>query len=385
MATTTDLGLPGALPERDRLALRRWLLASIIAVFFAVAVGGITRLTESGLSITEWKPVSGALPPSSDAAWALELEKFRQIPQASTTHAGITLAQFKWIYWWEWFHRNVARTVGLVFAIPYLVFLVQGRLPKSLRMRLAALPVLTAGQGALGWYMVQSGLVERISVSAYRLTAHLGLALGILAVAVWTYSELRARSAEELQEGASTSPSWRLALVSATTLLAITVLSGGFVAGLRGGKVFNEFPLMGGQVVPPGYATLTPWWSNAFENPAAAQFHHRVLALTVTALVLTLAWRARQASLPLSVKRAVAGFATVITVQLVLGVTTLLLAVPIPLGVLHQFTGVLALTAALIATQRAVTTVGEVPAERRIGERQTADGRNYRVQTGVVQ
>jgi cytochrome c oxidase assembly protein subunit 15 len=235
VATTTDFGLPGALPERDRLALRRWLLASIIAVFFAVAVGGITRLTESGLSITEWKPVSGALPPSSDAAWALELEKFRQIPQASTTHAGITLAQFKWIYWWEWFHRNVARTVGLVFAIPYLVFLVQGRLPKALRLRLTALPLLTAGQGALGWYMVQSGLVERISVSAYRLTAHLGLALGILAVAVWTYSELRARTAEELQEGTRTSPAWRLALMSATTLLAITVLSGGFVAGLRGG------------------------------------------------------------------------------------------------------------------------------------------------------
>ncbi len=383
MATTTDFGLPGALPERDRLALRRWLLASIIAVFFAVAVGGITRLTESGLSITEWKPVSGALPPSSDAAWALELEKFRQIPQASTTHAGITLAQFKWIYWWEWFHRNVARTVGLVFAIPYLVFLVQGRLPKALRLRLTALPLLTAGQGALGWYMVQSGLVERISVSAYRLTAHLGLALGILAVAVWTYSELRARTAEELQEGTRTSPAWRLALVSATTLLAITVLSGGFVAGLRGGKVFNEFPLMGGQVVPPGYATLTPWWSNAFENPAAAQFHHRVLALTVTALVLTLAWRTRQASLPQSVKRAVAGFATVITVQLVLGVTTLLLAVPIPLGVLHQFTGVLALTAALVATQRAVATVGEIPAERRIGERQTADGSHYSAQTAV--
>lgn len=356
VATTTDLGLPGALPDRDRLALRRWLLASIIAVFFAVAVGGITRLTESGLSITEWKPVSGALPPSSDAAWAIELEKFRQIPQASSTHAGITMSEFKWIYWWEWFHRNVARTVGLVFAIPYLVFLVQGRLPKSLRVRLAALPLLTAGQGALGWYMVQSGLVERVSVSSYRLTAHLGLALGILAVAVWTYSELRARSDAELSEPSHTSRGWRTALLSATTLLGITVLSGGFVAGLRGGKVFNEFPLMGGQVVPPGYGMLSPWWSNAFENPAAAQFHHRLLAITVTALVLALAWRARQAALPQMVQRAVLGFAAVITVQLVLGITTLLLAVPIPLGVLHQFTGVLALTAALIATQRAVAT-----------------------------
>jgi cytochrome c oxidase assembly protein subunit 15 len=381
VSTHTNLGLPGALPERDRLALRRWLLASIIAVFFAVAVGGITRLTESGLSITEWKPVSGALPPSSDAAWALELEKFRQIPQASTTHAGLTMAQFKWIYWWEWFHRNVARTVGLVFAIPYLVFLVQRRLPRQLRGRLAALPVLTAGQGALGWYMVQSGLVERVSVSASRLTAHLGLALGILAVAVWTYSELRERSDDERRDDVHTPTGWLTALRTASVLLGITMLSGGFVAGLDGGKVFNEFPLMGGQVVPPGYGTLSPWWKNAFENPAAAQFHHRLLAITVTGYVLLLAWRARAATLPPSVRRAVFAFGAVITTQLVLGVTTLLLAVPVPLGVLHQFTGVLALTAALVATQRSTATA---TAQHRVGResvhRQTADDRNYSTQ-----
>ncbi|MFY7922613.1 MAG: COX15/CtaA family protein [Gemmatimonas sp.] len=356
MTPHIDLGLPNALPDRDRVVLRRWMLASIIAVFFAVAVGGITRLTESGLSITEWKPVSGALPPSGDAAWALELEKFQQIPQASATHAGITMAQFKWIYWWEWFHRNVARTVGLVFAIPWLLLMVQRRIPRQLQLRLTALPLLTLGQGALGWYMVKSGLVERISVSAYRLTAHLGLALGILAVAVWTYSELRERTAAEHDEGVQTPRTWRAAVLSAATLLGITVLSGGFVAGLRGGKVFNEFPLMGGQIVPPGYGTLTPWWSNAFENPAAAQFHHRLLAMSVTAFVLILAWRAQQALLPQSVRRALVAFGAVVTVQLVLGVTTLLLAVPIPLGVLHQFTGVLALTAALVATQRATAT-----------------------------
>jgi len=362
MSAQHDLGLPGALPERDRLALRRWMLLSIVAVFFAVAVGGITRLTESGLSITEWKPVSGALPPSGDAAWAAELTKFQQIPQASSTHAGITLAQFKWIYWWEWFHRNVARTVGLVFAIPWLLFMVQGRIPRALRLRLTALPLLTLCQGALGWYMVKSGLVERISVSAYRLTAHLGLALGILAVSVWTYSELRARTEAERHEPVATSRGWQRALLSAALLLGITVLSGGFVAGLRGGRIFNEFPLMGGQVVPPGYGTLTPWWSNAFENPAAAQFHHRLLALSVTAFVLTLAWRARGAPLPQGVRRAVFAFGAVITTQLVLGITTLLLAVPVPLGVLHQFTGVLALTAALVATQRAMASGATVQA-----------------------
>jgi cytochrome c oxidase assembly protein subunit 15 len=365
MSVQNDLGLPGALPARDRLALRRWLLFSIVAVFFAVAVGGITRLTESGLSITEWKPVSGALPPSSDAAWAAEFTKFQQIPQASSTHAGISLSQFKWIYWWEWFHRNVARTVGLVFAIPWLLFMVQGRIPRRLRLRLTALPLLTLGQGALGWYMVQSGLVERISVSAYRLTAHLGLALGILAVSVWTHSELRERSPAERSEPLATSRNWRRALLSATVLLGITVLSGGFVAGLRGGRIFNEFPLMGGQVVPPGYGTLTPWWSNAFENPAAAQFHHRLLAITVTVFVLTLAWRARRTQLPQRVQQAVLAFGAVIALQLVLGITTLLLAVPVPLGVLHQFTGVLALTAALVATQRAMASdATSVPAER---------------------
>lgn len=374
MTAPIDLGLPGALPERDRLALRRWMLLSIIAVFVAVAVGGITRLTESGLSITEWKPVSGALPPSGDAAWAAEFSKFQQIPQASSTHAGISMSQFKWIYWWEWFHRNVARTVGLVFAIPWLLFMVQGRIPRQLRARLTALPFLTVCQGALGWYMVQSGLVERVSVSASRLSAHLGLALGILAVSVWTYSELRERSAAERGDVVRTSPNWRRALLGATALLGITVLSGGFVAGLRGGRIFNEFPLMGGQVVPPGYGMLTPWWSNAFENPAAAQFHHRLLAILVTALVLTLAWRARRALLPAPVQRAVFAFGTVITVQLVLGITTLLLAVPVPLGVLHQFTGVLALTAALIATQRAVASAAVVTADRVVSAPHAARG-----------
>jgi heme a synthase len=357
--TATTAGSAGTIPDRDRLALRRWLFASIVAVFLAVAIGGITRLTESGLSITEWKPVSGALPPSSDAAWQVEYEKFLQIPQASTTHAGITLGKFKWIFWWEWFHRNVARTVGLVFAIPWLLFMAQGRIPKALRLRLTALPFLTLAQGALGWYMVQSGLVERSSVSAYRLTAHLGLALGILAVCVWTYSELRPPTTSRSER--ETPRPWRRGLLGMSLLLGITVLSGGFVAGLRAGRIFNEFPLMGGQVVPAGYGQLSPWWSNAFENPIAAQFHHRTLAIVVTLLALTLAWRVGRASLAPHVTRAVHALGAVVSVQLVLGVTTLLLAVPLPLGVLHQFTGVLALTAVLVATQRASGVTWGVP------------------------
>ncbi len=343
-----------ALPERDRLALRRWLFASIIAVFLAVAVGGITRLTESGLSITEWKPVSGVLPPMNDIAWQAAFDEFQKIPQAQTTHRDITMSGFKLIFWWEWFHRIVARGVGLVFAIPYLLFMVQGRIPRSLRVRLTALPLLTLGQGVLGWYMVQSGLVERSSVSAYRLAAHLGLALGILAVAVWTYSELRPAAARDEPPASDRAPTaWRWALRGMTTLLGITLLSGAFVAGLRAGQIYNEFPLMGGQVVPPGYSQLGGWWVNAFENPAAAQFHHRVLAIVCTLIALILAWRVLRAPVSALVRQGVVALGAVVTVQLLLGIVTLLMAVPVALGALHQFTGVLALTAALIATQRA--------------------------------
>jgi cytochrome c oxidase assembly protein subunit 15 len=361
VSTATTAGFAGTIPDRDRRALRRWLFASIVAVFLAVAIGGITRLTESGLSITEWKPVSGALPPSDNAAWQVEYEKFLQIPQASTTHAGITLGKFKWIFWWEWFHRNVARTVGLVFAIPWLLFMAQGRIPRALRLRLAALPFLTLAQGALGWYMVQSGLVERSSVSAYRLTAHLGLALGILAVCVWTYSELRTPT--DAGDQRQTPRTWQGGLLGMSLMLGITVLSGGFVAGLRAGRIFNEFPLMGGQIVPAGYGQLSPWWANAFENPIAAQFHHRTLAIVATLLALTLAWRVGRAGVAPHVARAVHALGAVVTVQLLLGVTTLLLAVPLPLGVLHQFTGVLALTAVLVATQRAMGVTWRVPSE----------------------
>ncbi len=343
-----------ALPERDRLALRRWLFASIIAVFLAVAVGGITRLTESGLSITEWKPVSGVLPPMNDIAWQAAFDEFQKIPQAQTTHRDITMSGFKLIFWWEWFHRIVARGVGLVFAIPYLLFMVQGRIPRSLRVRLTALPLLTLGQGVLGWYMVQSGLVERSSVSAYRLAAHLGLALGILAVAVWTYSELRPAIARDEPPASDRAPTaWRWALRGITTMLGITLLSGAFVAGLRAGRIYNEFPLMGGRLVPPGYSQLGGWWVNAFENPAAAQFHHRVLAIVCTLVALTLAWRVLRAPVSVLVRRGVVALGAVVTLQLLLGITTLLMAVPVALGALHQFTGVLALTAALIATQRA--------------------------------
>lgn len=353
-----SLALPG-----DTTPLRRWLVACIIAVFLAVVVGGITRLTESGLSITEWRPVAGVLPPIGDAEWAEAFALFQQIPQAQTTHRDITLEGFKVIYWWEWFHRILARGVGLVFAVPFLVLAIRGRIPERLLMRLTLLPLLTLGQGALGWYMVRSGLAVRSTVSAYRLTAHLALAMGILVVALWTLADLRraaAGSTGTTGAGPAAPPSrgWRLAILGVAALVAITLLSGGFVAGLRAGRIFNTFPLMGGQVVPLGYGQFSPWWRDAFENPASAQFHHRVLAMLSGAVALALAWRARASSLGEPVVRAVRRLGAIVAVQVTLGIVTLLWMVPVVLGVLHQFTGVLALSAAVLAVHAVVSEGG---------------------------
>lgn len=327
--------------------LQRWLLACIVAVILTVIVGGITRLTESGLSITEWKPVSGVFPPATDAGWQEAYEAFRRIPQAQTTHQGITLAGFKLIYWWEWFHRILARGVGLVFAIPYVVLLWRGAIPRRLRLRLAALPGLTLAQGVLGWYMVQSGLAERSTVSAYRLTAHLALALGILVIALWTHADLRSRP-----RAPAASRAWRGAMVAVLALIGITILSGGFVAGLRAGTIYNTFPLMGGAVIPSGYGELSPWWTNAFENPIAAQFHHRVLAMATGCVALGVAWWAGRSTLAAGAARGVRTVGLVVVLQVLLGIITLLYAVPIVLGVLHQLVGVAALSVAVLALHR---------------------------------
>lgn len=356
MSSSSSLGIPtdtapqGSRDAADIAAVRRWLWWCIVAVFAAVVVGGITRLTESGLSITVWKPVGGVLPPMTAAAWDEAYQAFLAIPQAQTTHLGITLTGFKAIYWWEWFHRILARGVGLVFALPFLYLLVRGRMPRRLRIPLAALPLLTLAQGVLGWYMVASGLVERDNVSAYRLTAHLALALGILAVAVWIREGLGASAVRE-----RASRAWRVGLALLLVLVTKTVLAGALVAGLRAGKIFNTFPLMGGSVVPVGYGQLTPWWTNAFENPAAAQFNHRTLAILTALVVLCAGWlagRAKAAVLPGPTRAATRVLAGVVLLQLGLGIATILLAVPIALGVLHQFVGVFAFMWALIALRR---------------------------------
>ncbi len=347
-----------ARPDFRRLIL--WLDATVAAVAAAVVVGGITRLTESGLSITEWKPIAGVLPPLTAADWATAYAKFLQIPQAQSIHLGITLGEFKGIFWWEWAHRLVARLVGVVIALPFVWFWLRRELPTGLKARLAALPLLVLAQGALGWYMVSSGLSVRVNVSQYRLVAHLGLALVILVVALWTSASLRtsmaAESATDLPERRSGPTDaqfnirrWALIADAFAVWTFLVILSGGFVAGLRAGKIYNTFPLMDGKVVPPGYRYLDGFWTNAFENPAAAQFHHRVLAITTVLVAIGLWFWVSSTNAPARIVKAQRNVALVACVQVTLGISTLLLVVPVALAALHQLTAVALLSAAVLA------------------------------------
>ena len=348
--------------DRD-LSVRRWLYISAGAVVLAIIIGGITRLTNSGLSITEWRPVSGVLPPLTSAEWSDAYQRYLAIPEAQTVHRGITLPQFQRLFAWEWVHRLLARVVGLILALPYFVLLARGRIRTGYRLRLLLLPVLAAAQGVMGWYMVKSGLAIRTDVSAYRLTAHLALALVIYLIAVWSALDLRPAAAN-----APAAPSrLRHAFFCGAALTVVTLLSGGFVAGLDGGKIYNTFPLMGGQIVPPGYRIFASWWQNALENPVAAQFHHRLLAISTATVLLLLARAAGRAPVSTGLREAAWLMVVVVFLQVALGITTLLMAVPVPLGVMHQFTGVGVLTAVVVAAHRARGTGAGVEAGWAIG------------------
>ena len=323
-------------------SLRRWLVATAISVVATIAVGGATRLTESGLSITEWRPVTGVIPPLNAAAWQEAFEQYRLIPEAQTVHAGITLDQFKNLYWWEWAHRLSGRVVGLVVAIPFLLFWNRGWIRPSLFPRFLALPLLVGAQGALGWYMVRSGLSGRTSVSPYRLVAHLSLALLIFGIAVRTAAALGRRRGE----GSLRAPrAVRTTVVLLTTAVVLTMISGGFVAGLDAGRIFNEFPLMGGKLVPDGYDAVSGF-RNWFENPIAAQFNHRVLAVLL-ALATWWAWLIAEQRWPPHLRGWMRLAAIVALLQVSLGITTLLLAAPVGIAMAHQL-GAVALFAVML-------------------------------------
>lgn len=341
---------PGARPD-DRRAIAGWLLGVAGLIWVMVALGGATRLTGSGLSIMEWAPLSGTLPPLSEAEWQRLYDLYRTIPQYELVNRGFGIEGFKQIFWLEWAHRLWGRLIGLAFLLPLVWFWLRGRIPTGLKPRLLLLFVLGGMQGAVGWFMVASGFdADRTAVSPYRLVLHLGLALVLYGMVFWTaLSLLRPRSETRERSGAA-HPAGLRRLVHATAgLVVLAMLAGGFVAGLRAGLTYNTFPLMDGRLVPEGYAQLSPFWHNLTTNIAAVQFNHRLLATLAGAAALAAAiWGAR--ALPAGFARgAVLALGGTVALQYVLGVATLLLVVPVWLGTLHQAVAVGVLTAALAA------------------------------------
>jgi len=318
-------------PEGDRLRpVRIWLYILAFTILLMVSVGGLTRLTDSGLSITSWKPISGMLPPLSLSDWQAEFEAYQQIPEFELQNNWMDLEAFKSIFWWEWGHRFLGRIIGFMFAIPFVVFLVQRRLNWRLAPSLALLFVLGGFQGFLGWWMVSSGLTERVDVSQYRLAAHLGAASLLLAAIVWVARRLRPDRAGDLGTG-NIIALWGLAF-----LVFLQILMGAFVAGLDAGYGFNTWPLMEGRWVPEGLVVLEPAWRNLFENLLAVQFAHRMLAYVI--LLYVVVWvgagwlREGFSGLDNWLKIIV----LMVVGQVVLGILTLIYVVPIPLAIGHQ-------------------------------------------------
>jgi len=324
-----------------------WLAVVAAFVLAMIVVGGATRLTNSGLSITEWKPVTGAIPPMSDAAWQSEFAAYKRIPQYQQVNRGMSLDQFKSIYWWEWGHRLLGRLIGLVFLVPFVWFLVRREIPQRLNLRLAGLFVLGGLQGAVGWWMVASGLTERVSVAPERLMIHLGLAFALLGALVWTALDAWAGHARQ------TLPSpWGRRALWLVGLIYLQILLGALVAGTDAGFIYNDFPLFNGRLVPDDY-----WggslWATIAHSQGAVQLHHRLAAYLLLAFAVALglaAWRSNY--LAQESKLLALGVAAAVVAQAALGVATLVARVPIGLGIAHQLMAALTLALAVVFAWR---------------------------------
>jgi len=338
--------LPPKLADSQR-AVRAWLFSVAALIAIMVLVGGATRLTESGLSIVEWKPVTGTLPPLDQAQWEQAFEAYRQIPQYRQLNAGMTLSEFKTIFWWEWSHRLLGRVIGVVYLLPFLYFLWRGGMGAELKRRLWLIFGLGALQGAVGWWMVASGLSERIEVSQYRLATHMVLALLIFAAVVWTL--------RRLSERPSLVVSLRLKITSAA-LLVLTFAQlylGALVAGLRAGLIYNTWPDIDGAFIPSGARLWfeQPWWRNLFENTLTVQFEHRMTAYALFAIALLHAFDAIVSRAGAAARGAL-WLAAAVTLQALLGILTLINQVPLAFALSHQAVAILVLTLAVLQAER---------------------------------
>ena len=329
----------------DLRAVRLWLLTAAAMIFLTLVVGGATRLTESGLSIVEWKPLTGVLPPLSQNEWQTEFTKYQAIPQYRELNRGMSLGAFKVIYWWEWSHRLLARVTGAVFLLPFLFFLRRGAIPEGLRARLWAIFIAGAVLGVVGWWMVSSGLTQGVSVSQYRLAFHLTLASAIYAAILWTARQLVPRIQSEAPFRL------RTAALAIAILLLLQIYLGALVAGLDAGLAYNTWPTIDGDLVPSPERLwfITPAWRNLFENALTVQFDHRMVAYAIWVFAGLHAIDARQA------RRGAGGaivLAAAVTLQAALGVTTLLYQAPLPLALAHQILAIVVFTIAVLHAEQ---------------------------------
>ncbi len=331
-----------SMPDENRMLLVNWLVVVAFLVFCMVVLGGVTRLTNSGLSMVEWKPVTGWLPPLSEQAWMDEFEKYKAFPEYQKINKGMSLDEFKGIFAFEYAHRVLGRIIGLAFFVPLVLFALMRTIPVHMLPRLLGLLVLGGSQGVMGWIMVKSGLVDHPDVSHYRLTAHLGLASLILAALVWTALEVRSPAIRKVQN--STVTNWSKVVLA---LVFLQILVGGFVAGLNAGFVYNDWPTMGGGFVPDDIFYMTPWYLNFVENVATIQFTHRLVAYLLFGVALWLFYLCRRRAGAQSKKLAHWMMAAVV-LQIFLGIWTLISVVPVSLGAFHQAGGMIVLISSVM-------------------------------------
>lgn len=321
----------------------------IFLVISIIVVGGATRLTNSGLSITEWAPIRGMLPPLSDEAWLTEFEKYKLIPEFEAEHPDMDLAGFKFIYFWEWGHRQLGRLIGLVFTVPFFWFLLRGKLSVGHRWKFFGIAMLIALQGGIGWWMVKSGLQEgQVDVSQYRLATHLGMAFIILGSLYWLYKR------QSSGWDRATYQHGRVSTICLTALVYLQILAGALMAGTHSGRTYNEWPMMDGSFFPDGYFAQSPIWRNIFENPAAIQFNHRTLAYALLLVAIWVCYKFRRSK---SVHPATVVFMLGLIWQVGLGIWTLLAVAPVNLSLLHQFSSILVFLAAIGVVWRSRYTV----------------------------
>jgi cytochrome c oxidase assembly protein subunit 15 len=337
-------------PAAAQRPVALWLLAVCALLFAMIVLGGVTRLTHSGLSIVEWEPIVGTIPPLSQDDWNQLFEEYRRTPEFRLKNHWMGVEDFKGIFWLEYFHRLLGRLIGLAFAVPLAWFVLRRQIDRPLAWKLAGIFVLGGLQGAMGWYMVASGLVADPRVSHLRLTAHLGLAFLIFAATFWVALG-RLRAPAIAAAGRDRQSLARVALALAA-LVFVMVLSGGLVAGIRAGYLYNTFPLMNGHFMPPDTWSLAPAWRNVFENATTIQFNHRLIAWALAVLVPLFWWRALRSELPAGARLACHLLLAALAAQITLGIATLLGAVPMPLAAAHQGGAVVLLGTALYCVHR---------------------------------